>query len=164
MVQLDPTKIKVDSHAAPIWEQEVTFQDMMAEQLRHAPWLVLSAALHAVGLVLLWILVPAAEKPKVENKAEMILQDQTQVEEPPPPPPPETKTEEVVEELVVTETTVTETEQAFDNVESEVQSKESSTPRARSRARKSSTPASPRWSSPRSSRAATHASRPTAGS
>jgi len=125
MAHLDPTKIKVDSHHQPVWEHEESFQDLMAEQIRHAPWLVLSAALHVVVLLLLWVLMPVEEKKVVEKKIEMTDNQTQQVEEPPPPPPPETKPEEVVDEVVVTETTVTETETAFDNVESEVTSKES---------------------------------------
>jgi hypothetical protein len=126
MAHLDPTKIKVQSNALPIWETEVTFQDMMAERLRQAPWLILSAALHAVLIALLIVLIPPEEKKKIENKVEMALDEKQEVVEPPPPPPPETKPEEVTEEVVVTETVVTETtEQAFDNVESESTSKES---------------------------------------
>ena len=41
MAHLDPTKIHIASHAGPAWETEVTFQDLMAEQLRHAPWFIL---------------------------------------------------------------------------------------------------------------------------
>ncbi len=126
MAHLDPTKIKVESHALPVWETEETFQDMMAEQLRHAPWLVLSAVIHVVIGLLLFVLIPPEEKKKIENKVEMTDTTQQDVVEPPPPPPPETKTEEVVETLEVTETEVTEkTEQAFDNVESDSTAKES---------------------------------------
>jgi hypothetical protein len=126
MAQLDPTKIKVQSNAVPIWESEVTFQDMMAEQLRHAPWLVLSAALHVVVLLLLWILMPNEEKKKDLNSAQMIDTQQQKVEEPPPPPPPEPVKEETEEEVVLTETVVTESPtEAFDNVVSESTAKES---------------------------------------
>ncbi|MBL8749431.1 MAG: hypothetical protein JNK78_09730 [Planctomycetes bacterium] len=126
MAHLDPTKIKVESHALPVWETEETFQDMMAEQLRHAPWLVLSAVIHVVIGLLLFVLIPPEEKKKIENKVEMTDTTQQEVVEPPPPPPPETKTEETVETLEVTETQVTEkTEQAFDNVESDSTAKES---------------------------------------
>ncbi|MFT4512191.1 MAG: hypothetical protein ACI89X_001295 [Planctomycetota bacterium] len=121
---LDPTKIVVQSNAAPSWEQDESFQDMMAERLRQAPWLILSAALHAVLLLLVWALFPPEEPPKAKLKAEMQIKEDKQIEEPPPPPPPETKVEEVTEEVVVTETTVTETEEAMDN-ESEDTSKES---------------------------------------
>ncbi|MBM4060377.1 MAG: terpene cyclase/mutase family protein [Planctomycetes bacterium] len=36
-----------------------SFHDLMAEQLRHAPWLLLSAATHALALLVLWVLFPA---------------------------------------------------------------------------------------------------------
>jgi hypothetical protein len=124
MAQLDPTKIKVQSNALPVWETEVTFQDMMAERLRQAPWLILSAAIHVAIGVLLWILIPADKKPDVVKRVEMKQEDVQQVEEPPPPPPPETKPEEVTEDVVVNETP-TETTEAFDNTISENTAKES---------------------------------------
>jgi len=123
MAQVDPTKIKVQSNALPIWETEVTFQEMMAERLRAAPWLILSAGIHAVLLLVLWVLTPPDDAKKIENKAEMAIQENKEVEEPPPPPPPETKPEEVTDEVVVTENTVTE-EQTFETVD-EVNQKES---------------------------------------
>ncbi|MCB9876946.1 MAG: terpene cyclase/mutase family protein [Planctomycetes bacterium] len=126
MVHLDPTKIHVQSTATPVWEHEETFQDLMAERLRQAPWLILSAALHGVLLALAWVLFPAEEKKPPKVQVEMEIKDEQEIVEPPPPPPPETKTEEVTEEVVVTETMVTEeTTEAFDNVESEFTSKES---------------------------------------
>ncbi|HEX5053060.1 MAG TPA: prenyltransferase/squalene oxidase repeat-containing protein [Planctomycetota bacterium] len=125
MAHLDPTKIKIESHQTPIWETEVTFQDMMAEQIRHAPWLILSAVIHAVALLLLWVLMPVEDKNKSKNAVEMVDTNQQEVVEPPPPPPPEVKPEETPEEVVVTETVVTETEKAFDNEETDVTSKES---------------------------------------
>ena len=94
MAHLDPSKIKVQSNALPVWETEVSFQDMMAERLRQAPWLILSAAIHAVVILVLWVLYPVEEKKKIENKLQMQDTQQQQVEEPPPPPPPETKPEE----------------------------------------------------------------------
>ena len=126
MAQLDPTKIKVQSNALPVWETEVTFQEMMAERLRAAPWLILSAAIH-VGLgVALWLLIPPEEKKQVEKKIEMQQQDVQEVVEPPPPPPPETKPEETTEDVVVTESAVSETEdKAFDNTVSDSTAKES---------------------------------------
>ncbi|MFK7741314.1 MAG: prenyltransferase/squalene oxidase repeat-containing protein [Planctomycetota bacterium] len=125
MVQIDPTKIQVQSNAAPAWEQQESFQDLMAERLRQAPWLILSAAIHAVILLLVVVLLPPKKEPETKVKVELEMKDTQEVVEPPPPPPPETKTEEVTEDVVVTETTVTETAEAFDNVDSEVQSKES---------------------------------------
>ena len=125
MAQIDPTKIKVQSHALPVWETEVTFQEMMAERLRAAPWLILSAGIHVVLGLLLWVLIPPEEKKKVANKIEMKTEEVAEVVEPPPPPPPETKPEETTEDVVVTETQVTEQEKAFDNNVSENTSKES---------------------------------------
>ncbi len=125
MVHVDPTKIQVQSNAVPIWEQEsATFQDMMAERLSQAPWLILSAAIHTVIALLIIVLIPAEKAKGPKAVVEMDLKDQEEVVEPPPPPPPETKTEEVTEEVVVTETTVTETEEAFDTENEEI-SKES---------------------------------------
>ncbi|MBL8722749.1 MAG: terpene cyclase/mutase family protein [Planctomycetes bacterium] len=126
MAQVDPKKIQVKSNALPIWEQETSFQDLMAEQLRHAPWLILSAAIHAVVLLILWVMIPPEEKKKVENKVEMTQQEEQKIEEPPPPPPPETKPEETKDEVVVTETAVQESPtEAFDNTVSDSTAKES---------------------------------------
>ena len=69
MVQLDPTRIQVQSNANPSWEQEETFQDLMAERLRQAPWLILSFALHAVLLLLIWALFPPEEPKKAKVAA-----------------------------------------------------------------------------------------------
>jgi hypothetical protein len=124
MAQIDPTKIKVQSNALPVWETEVTFQDMMAERLRQAPWLILSAAIHVAAGVLLWVILGGEEKKKIEKKIEMQMPEVAQVEEPPPPPPPETKPEEVTEDVVVTEAPTEQTE-AFDNTISESTAKES---------------------------------------
>ena len=127
MAQLDPTKIKVQSNALPVWETEVTFQELMAERLRAAPWFMLSLGIHVVVALLAYVLMPPKKEEKVVNKVEMTQQEETKVEEPPPPPPPETKPEEVTDDVVVTENTVTEqqNEQAFDNTPSDSTSKES---------------------------------------
>ena len=58
MKQIDPTQFTVTQSV----EEEVTFHDMVAEQLRHSPWLVLSAAAHAFVILLLWVLVPVEKK------------------------------------------------------------------------------------------------------
>ena len=50
---IDPTKIHIESHHPAIWEEEQSFQELMAEQLRHAPWLVLSIVIHAVAVFIL---------------------------------------------------------------------------------------------------------------
>ncbi|MBM3962283.1 MAG: hypothetical protein FJ306_10340, partial [Planctomycetes bacterium] len=125
MAQLDPTKIKVQSNALPVWETEVTFQELMAERLRAAPWFMLSLGGHVVVALIAYALIEPPKKDKAANKVEMTQQEETKIEEPPPPPPPETKPEEVTEDVVVTENTVTEQTEAFDNTVSENTSKES---------------------------------------
>mgnify|MGYP000163774198 CR=1 FL=1 len=54
MAQLDLNRLKLHNEGPHhMWEEEVTFQDLMADRLKQAPWLILSAALHAVvGLAL----------------------------------------------------------------------------------------------------------------
>jgi hypothetical protein len=110
MAQIDPTKIHVESKALAIWESETSFQDIMAEQLRHAPWLMLSIVIHAVVGLLLYVLMPAEKKDDGRNRAQVQLNEQTKVEEPPPPPPPETKLEEKKEEVILQDSEVKETE------------------------------------------------------
>ena len=61
-MSIDPTKFQVESHSAPIWEEEQSFQEMMADQLRHAPWLLLSIVIHAIVIGVLWAL-PSAARP-----------------------------------------------------------------------------------------------------
>ena len=66
MVQLDPTKIQVQSNALPIWEQEETFQEQMAAQLRNAPWLILSGVIHAFLALLVILLAPDPDSKEAE--------------------------------------------------------------------------------------------------
>ena len=100
MAQIDPTKLKVESHAVPIWETEVTFQEIMAEQLRHAPWLMLSVVIHAVGIMLLYALIPPDTKKDSNVEVQVNLKKDDKVEEPPPPPPPPPKEEKVKEPII----------------------------------------------------------------
>jgi hypothetical protein len=58
MAAIDPTRFHVETTTPPIWEQEQGFDDIMAEQLRHTPWLGLSVLLHGIGVVLL-LLMPS---------------------------------------------------------------------------------------------------------
>ena len=43
---------------APVARREPGFGDLMAHELRRAPWFLLSAALHAIAFLALWLLVP----------------------------------------------------------------------------------------------------------
>jgi hypothetical protein len=118
MAQIDPTKIHIDSKAVPIWEHEpASFQDIMAEQIRHAPWLILSAAIHGVVLALLWVLMPAEDRSKLRNVVEIQMPEAQKIEEPPPPPPPEPKKEETKDEPILQDSEITEQEvETFDPV------------------------------------------------
>ncbi|HEX5051212.1 MAG TPA: prenyltransferase/squalene oxidase repeat-containing protein [Planctomycetota bacterium] len=80
-----------------------SFHDMMAQQLRHAPWLLLSAVVHAVALLLLWALMPVHDHKAVEHEVEIVDVSHPEVDEPPPPKPPEVEPEQTPEDVVVTE-------------------------------------------------------------
>ncbi|MBL8749432.1 MAG: terpene cyclase/mutase family protein [Planctomycetes bacterium] len=126
MYRLDPTQIHVESHALPAWEHDASFHDTMAEQLRRAPWLALSASAHALAALLLWLLIPPEVKRAAENFASIVDTTQFDAVEPPPPPPPETNPEEIVEPIEVAETTIAnEPDHAFDQVPTESNAKES---------------------------------------
>ena len=59
----DPTRIEVHSDQRRVWEEEASFQDVMAEQLRHAPWFGISILLHLAAVLLLSLIaVPTQRK------------------------------------------------------------------------------------------------------
>ena len=92
---IDPTKIHIDSSATPSWEQAPeSFQDLMAEKLRHAPWLMVSLTLHAVALLVLWIVMPQNHDNEEENFVHVQLEQPKEIVEPLPPPEPEPIIEE----------------------------------------------------------------------
>ncbi|HEX5054161.1 MAG TPA: prenyltransferase/squalene oxidase repeat-containing protein [Planctomycetota bacterium] len=101
--------------------QPQTFHDLMAEQLSHAPWITLSAACHALVLLMLYVLVPASTR--TETKA-LTRVDQTQTptpDSPPPPAPPKVVEEPEEKQVVVDETQVPDTDRdrtAFDSTTS----------------------------------------------
>ncbi|MHC4078102.1 MAG: hypothetical protein ACYST0_06635 [Planctomycetota bacterium] len=110
---LDPTKIHVESHTVPIWEREETFQDLMNEQLKHAPWLGLSILIHAVALLLLFLLIPdnrGLDSNLILNATPEVEEEEIEEEEEEPEEeePEEVEEEEVVEEEVVEEEVVEE--------------------------------------------------------
>ena len=123
MTLLDPTKIHVESHTVPIWEREETFQDLMNEQLKHAPWLGLSILIHAIVLMLLLVLVPDGSNPgdelalKVEQEEEE-EEIEEEEEEPEEEEPEEVVEEEVTEEEIIEEEVVEEEVDDTDTVES----------------------------------------------
>ncbi|MCR9244595.1 MAG: hypothetical protein NXI31_06155 [bacterium] len=88
--------------SAPAALDELTFQDMVADQLRRSPWVVLSAALHALAIILLWALVPGKVKATPKNHAEVVQQSQPEIEDPiEPPKDPEIVPEDPIEDFVL---------------------------------------------------------------
>ncbi len=79
----------MQSIAPPVRTETESFHELMAEQLRRAPWLALSAALHALALLLLWVLVPAEGPKKPENAVTLQPLEQPEPVEQPPIEPPE---------------------------------------------------------------------------
>ncbi|MCU0862929.1 MAG: terpene cyclase/mutase family protein [Planctomycetes bacterium] len=78
--------VRTQPHAACM-----SFQDLLAERLRQAPWFVVSAALHIAVALLLWLLIPPEVRRQLEN-AVAVLQEEPQAAPPPvelPPPVPE---------------------------------------------------------------------------
>jgi hypothetical protein len=114
---LDPTRIHVESHAAHAWELEASFEDLMAEQLKHAPWLLLSVVIHAVAVLIL-LMIPAERRRMEENRVAIDLPEEQVLDQEPPPPPPEPVREETEEEPVLQDAEITETPtETVDNFE-----------------------------------------------
>ncbi|MCA8973601.1 MAG: terpene cyclase/mutase family protein [Planctomycetes bacterium] len=59
-----------------------SFQDMLAEQMQRAPWFAVSLAAHAIGILMLWLLIPAETKPKAHHHAEVVDTTQQMVQPP----------------------------------------------------------------------------------
>jgi hypothetical protein len=79
----------------------LSFQAMIAERLRQAPWFVVSAAAHALVLLLLWLLIPPETR---KRDVHHVAMTDTATEDVAPPPEviqPETKPEEIEEPVVV---------------------------------------------------------------
>ncbi len=110
-------KFHVESTQPPIWEQEESFQEIMAEQLRHAPWLMLSIVIHLL-VALIFYLMPPTKLVKEDRVVQMAPPEQIEeieeIEEPEEEPEPE----ETQEEPVLMDTEVTEvTEEVSENFE-----------------------------------------------
>ena len=121
-MQALPPPVRTDSHQI----DHATFQELMAEHLRRAPWLVLSAALHAAAVLVLWLLIPPEAKEKPRNFVEMAAASQPEAIEPEPVKLPEPMLEQQPD--VVADPQPTPTEQpneAFDNTVSDNPAKES---------------------------------------
>ncbi len=65
---MDPTKIQIESHGALALQREDSFQDVMAETLRHSPWLLISILAHvAVGVLLFFLIGTPVIPEQVRN-------------------------------------------------------------------------------------------------
>ena len=85
----------LDYHAYRPWDHQATFNDVLAEQLRRAPYLLASALIHVIiGFILASIMLLTRDKQEVPT-----------IIAAPPPPPPEVVEEPVIEEAVIEETT-----------------------------------------------------------
>ena len=60
-------------HGRHTWETEESFQEVMAEQLKKAPWLLVSLVIHAVAIFLLWNV--QWEAPRVSLDREMAVEN-----------------------------------------------------------------------------------------
>ena len=71
------------------WHNDATFNDVLAEQIQRAPYLIASAVIHVVvGFAIAGIMLLKTEKTETPI-IEMIAAPPTpEVEDPPPPPPP----------------------------------------------------------------------------
>ncbi len=112
---LDPTKIQIESHTPPIWEQHEDFSQVMSDQLKHAPWLAISILAHViVGFMLYFIFddVNYGREEKVINmetpEDEPEIEEEEEEEEEPE--------EEEVPEEEVQETEIDETEEISENI------------------------------------------------
>src|SRR5690606_3918701 len=73
---MDPKRIHLEQqHRNPLLDNEQSFQEIMAEQLSHAPWLLLSVVIHLIVIGLLW-LIPAEPPKQEELVATMQIQQQ----------------------------------------------------------------------------------------
>ncbi|MCA8944329.1 MAG: terpene cyclase/mutase family protein [Planctomycetes bacterium] len=123
-MSIDPTKYEIETTTPPMWEREETFQEIMAEQLRHAPWLMLSIVLHLLILGVL-LLIPAESKLKEEKIIRMKPPEQVEEIEEIEEEEIIEEVEEVEEEVVIEETEVTEVEEVTETFEDVSDVKES---------------------------------------
>ncbi|MCK5944674.1 MAG: hypothetical protein KAI24_21985, partial [Planctomycetes bacterium] len=87
---MQPSPLPVRTHR---FEDEATFQELMAARLRQSPWLLLSAAVHGVLLLLIWVLVPPDAAPRPARQVTLQQPDEQPIEQPKPPEKPKVDTE-----------------------------------------------------------------------
>ena len=65
-----------------------TFQEMMDDRLKQSPWLLLSAGMHAVLLLLIWVFLPPEQQKEPVVSVQLTDTTKQEVEQPPPTLPP----------------------------------------------------------------------------
>ncbi|MBK8978870.1 MAG: terpene cyclase/mutase family protein [Planctomycetes bacterium] len=117
-------KYHIETSELHPWDRDESFQDIMAQQLKHAPWLGLSIVLHLLVFVILYFMpqsqVVRDEAPLVLTPPEEVedIEEIEEVEEEPEP-------EETQDEPILQDTEVTETEEVTENFEEFTDVKES---------------------------------------
>jgi hypothetical protein len=122
--QFDPTQIHVEAHAPRIWEQEQSFQEIMADQLRHAPWIAISLAVHAIviGILFMIKLEPNLKKNEIvlqQQRQEQVEQIEEEPEEEPEEPEEEVEPEPVLQDAEVSDHNEDDTEEFNEMEESD---------------------------------------------
>lgn len=87
-------------------EENATFQQMMGERLKQSPWLLLSAAMHALLLIMIWVFLPPEQQKKSTVAVKMANTTKEEVLPPPPPPPMPTPIAETDPEVTPVDTPV----------------------------------------------------------
>jgi hypothetical protein len=116
MSSLDPTKIHVEAHGNPLLDHEASFQEIMAEQLRHAPWLFVSLVIHGIVFAIFYMMPGEATKPP-DVVAQMTPQKEEEIKEEEKPPEEKPKEEKPTEDPQLQDAEVTETEEVEEATE-----------------------------------------------
>jgi hypothetical protein len=117
----DLANVHIESSLPKSWEEQKTFNDVLYEWMNRAPWFGISAALHALVLL---ILAAIPWEQFQETKTNTITAQLDQIEEvvtEEPPPPEEELEEEPIEEPVLqdAETLETDDQQEFEEAQGE---------------------------------------------
>jgi hypothetical protein len=75
------------------FSDNATFQEMMEDRLKQSPWLLLSAGMHAVLLLLIWVFLPPEQQKEPVVSVQLTDNTKQEVEQPPPTLPPELQEE-----------------------------------------------------------------------
>ena len=82
---MQTSRLPVRPHGGRDFDDE-SFQDLLGERIRNAPWLVVSLAAHIVVLLLVWLLLPPDRPKPVAASVSLLAPKQPPVELPPKMP------------------------------------------------------------------------------